>query len=605
MLIWGDRTIMGLRIILAALSTFMIFAPPGYAQADLEEMRGRYRIIYDSTYIWPDGRGGYDYARKFISEAILAEKGRDLLSRPASPVFDKDDEIEIRAYTVLPSGEVFDVETSDIITRNYSDESRRVFVNFRQAEPGAILHFEWLLKSKQGNTFGRRYFGRTIAVDSSTVIITAPETWIFNFTISPEYPNHQGKTIRKVSEGPAMVNYAWTVSGLNDLRIEEFSPPINRIIPTLYFSFSFDIAWPDAQSRTVSWSRVAEIYFSQLESFLKRSSSLDPVVDSLVKLTSDQKKAAGNAFDWVRGNFRSLNSDITLLSNLDETLERGRGTQAEGTAILYGLLRKMNIPCSPYLAATREIGGPLTDLPALFWFDRMLVACQIGTEIIWADPYYPISELGILPFEDQNIAALRLDQRSDLFEFTPDIDYHQNGKAIHLRLDIDSTGALNGEATEIYTGAMIPEISSYVFSLDEGRREVPWEKKLAKSFPGVKLKKFVAIPPDSSDEAYRIGYTFTTGPIVRPFVTRAYIPMDLLGRWEDLPDLQAEDRELPIEMLKPRFEFERITLIISAPFEVEFTPKSYSLNSFIGEIYSVARKSGNVVTITRGFGMKR
>ena len=575
------------------------------AQSFIEALRGRYKIIYDSTYIWPDGSGGYDYIRKFVSEVTLAEKGRDVLSKPATPVIDKDDDIEIFAYTILPSGEVSEVESADLVSRYFPDGSRRIFVNFRQPEPGAILHFEWILRSRQGNTAGKRYFGRTIAVDSSVVIITAPETWVFNFVISPEYGVREMKTVDRSLPGPALVNYSWITSNLKGLRIEEYSPPVNRVIPALYFSLSLDISWDDPESQIVSWDFVAGIYYDQLKSFLKKSSSVEPIADSLRAVSADDRTAAGAAFDWVKSNFRSGFSDISLSDNLDGTLEKGRGSQAEAAGILYAVLTRMNIPCAPYLAASRDIGPPLKEIPALFWFDRMLVACFLQNEIVWADPHYLISELGILPYEDQNIRVLRLDIQSGGLEYTPDIDYHENGKAIHLKLDIDSTGALYGEATEIYTGAMIPEISSYLTSLDEGQRRIPWERKLARSFPGVDLMKFVAIPPEASGEAYRIGYTFTTGPIIRQFATRAYIPLDLLGRWEDLPLLPAGEREFPIEIRRPRYEFERITLNISNAFNIEFTPKNYSLNSIIGEIYSVVRKKDHSVTITRGFGLKR
>ena len=575
------------------------------AQEPFEELRGIYRSIYDSTYIWPDGSGGYDYVRKFVSEVELAEKGRDILSKPATPVIGKDDDIEIEALTISPSGEIYEVESSDLLSRDFPDGSRRIFVNFRQPEPGAILRLEWTLRSKNGNTAGIRFFGRTIAVDSSTVIITAPETWVFNFVISPECNTREAKSVEKTDTGPALVNYSWLATGLHDLRMEEYSPPISRVIPALYFSLSLDISWVDLEGQAITWEAVAGIYFNQIAEFLKRSSSLQPVAESLVSVTENQKEAAGAAFDWVKRNFRSQISDISLSSKLDETLERGRGTQAEAAAILYALLTRMNILCSPYLAATREKGKPLENLPALFWFDRMLIACYIENETVWADPFYYISDLGILPYEDQNIPVLRLDTPSGIFENTPDVDYHENGKAIHLRLDIDSTGAIYGEATEIYTGAMLPEISTYLTSLDEGQRRIPWERKLAKSFPGLDLLKFVAIPPEKSGEAYRVGYTFTTGPIVRQFATRAYIPMDLLGRWEDLPVLPPGDREFPIEIRRPRFEFERITLNISSAFDVEFIPKNYSLNSVIGEIYSVARQGNRSITITRGFGLKR
>ena len=347
------------------------------------------------------------------------------------------------------------------------------------------------------------------------------------------------------------------------------------------------------------------LYYSEIEDFIKESASIDRVVDSLGVLVSNDKEAAEAAFDWVRGNFIPQYPDLSLSNKLDEVIERGRGTRAEAAAILYAIFQRLAIPCASYLAASHDVGDPLPDLPGLFWFDRVLVVCFLNGDTIWTDPSYPAIELGTLPFEDQNVPVLRLDEAIGEFTSTPDIDYHDNAKAIHLRLDIDSSGALYGEATEIYSGALIAEISSYMVSQEEEQRKVPWERKLAKSFPGVKLIRFVSIPPVSAGEAYRVGYTFTAGPIIRPFARRAFIPMDLLGRWEDLPELPRGSRQFPIELRRPRFEFERITLNISPALEVEYIPRNFSMNSHIGEIYSVARKDGNTMTITRGFGLKR
>lgn len=596
-----EATIRGIAV--AAL--ILAFPMKCMSQIPLEEFKGRYRMIYDSTCFAPGGDGGFDYIRKFVSEVRLADKGRDVLSRPATPIFDKNDEVTISAYTVLPSGEIYEVESSDIITREYGDDSRRIFVNFRQAEPGALLHMEWLMKSRQSNISGKRFFGRTVAVDSSTVIITAPQGWVFNFAVSPECPSLRAKSERNVLAGKPSATYSWTASALESLRIEEFSPPVERIIPALYYSLSFDAGWQDPASQTITWSRIGEIYFRRFNEFSKKNSRLNRAADSILAARIDETQRAQAAFNWVKSNFRPTSSDIALKGSLDEAVDRGRGNQAEGAAILYSLLGKLNITCAPYLAASRNMGEPLTTVPALFWFDRVLVSCFIGQVTLWGDPYYSLSELGILPFEDQDVPVIRLDEPSDEFQRSPAPDYHENGKAIHLTLDIDSTGSLRGEATEIYSGAMIPEISSYLIGLDAEERKIPWERKLAKSFPGVKLLRFIALVPDSAGEPYKIGYTFATGPIIRPFATRAYIPMDLLGRWEDLPSLSEGEREFPIEIVRPRFELERITIHVKPPFDVEYTPRNFSLNSIVGEIYSVARKSGNSVIITRGFGLKR
>jgi hypothetical protein len=258
----------------------LLFLPPvGGSQPIFEEMRGRYRLVYDSTFIWPDGKGGFDYTRRFVSEAVLAEKGRGVLSRPATPVLDRDDEIEITAFTVLPSGEIHYTDSTDLVTRTFPGEARRIFVNFRQPEPGAMLHFEWTLASKRANIAGKRFLGRTVGVDSSVVIITVPETWVFNFAISPEFAATEERLVERSADGPAKVNYFWVATDLGALKTEEFSPPVQRLIPCVYFSLSFDIGWDDPELQKVSWAKIAKLYYDEMRDFLKESSSIDRTVD--------------------------------------------------------------------------------------------------------------------------------------------------------------------------------------------------------------------------------------------------------------------------------------------------------------------------------------
>jgi hypothetical protein len=575
------------------------------AQEVTDEMVGHYRMIYDSTYIWPDGHGGYDYFRNYKSEVALDEEGRSVLSRPATPILDKNDKITIIAYTRLASGDTIYADTSELVTRNLSNDKRWIFVNFKQAEPGAILHFEWSLSSKEANISGKRFLGRTVPVDEAVIVLTVPETWIFNFVLVPVVPTEQNKTIQTSKEGVGQASYSWYTSDISGLSKEEFSPPVERTIPCLYFSLSYDSGWTGSDSTRIDWHYLARLYESQLKSFIKSSSILNPVADSLNKISSNKQELIGLAYKWLEDHFRPIDSDITLTDNVNEAIQRGIGTQAEASAILGSLFEKLGIQASPYLVATSKVGDPIMQLPALFWFNRMLLSSAAGNDTIWFDPLYQLTQVGILPFEDLGATALNLNGQEPIFNSTPMPDYHDNGKAIHLKLDFDSTGSIQGEATEVYSGAMIPEITSFLKGLEPGENTLPWEKKLAKSFPGAKIKRLIIIPPDSIEPVFKIGYSFSTGSIIRPFANRAYIPMDFLGRWIDLPSLPNKLRQFPIELYRPRFELERITLNISSPFEIEFLPANYSENNDVGEIYSVTRGDKNIVTITRGFGLKR
>ncbi|OGC89988.1 MAG: hypothetical protein A2W25_00175 [candidate division Zixibacteria bacterium RBG_16_53_22] len=578
---------------------------PVSAQPIPDEMLGRYKLIYDSTYIWPDGSGGYDYVRKFISEVQLDEEGRSALSRPATPILSKDDKITVAAYTRLASGEILQADTSDMVTRIMPDDRRWIFVNFRQAEPGAVLHLEWLLTSKEANIAGKRFLGRTVPVERAVVVITVPETWVFNFALSAGVAAEQKLEISPVPGGPSRASHFWIANNIPSLFKEEFSPPVERLIPCLYFSFDYDKGVVQTDTVRVDWAYLAELYNQELRAFTRSNSRLNSVIDSISDRSSDSHDRARMAYDWLGDNFRPFASEVTLDGSINDAVTRGSGTQAEAGAILFAMFERLGVYTMAYLTATRDVGEPMTQVPAFFWFDRILLTAAFGEDTIWIDPYYQLAQMDILPFEDQGARALCVTGGNGEFVDVPTLDYQENGKAIHLKLDIDSAGSLSGEATEIYSGAMIPEISSFLRGLEESGRKLPWEKRLARTFPSARISQFVVLPPDSAGQVFRIGYSFDTGPIVRPFADRAYIPLDLLGRWADMPDLNGSVRRTPIEIRRPRFELERISLKISRPFEVEYLPANFSENLDIGDIYSVIRGDRKSVTITRGLGLKK
>ncbi|HBZ01369.1 MAG TPA: hypothetical protein DEO84_08640, partial [candidate division Zixibacteria bacterium] len=527
---------------------------PCAAKSQTDEALGRYSLIYDSTYIWPDGHGGYDYIRKFVSDVVLDKQGRSVLSRPATPVLDKDDKITITAYTKLSSGEILQADTSDMVTRILPGDRRWVFINFRRAEPGAILHLDWLINSKQANIAGKRFLGRTVPVERAIVALTVPEAWRFNFAFTGSGDAHQVETIRPSSGEPPSATYSWIANDLAGLSHEDYAPPVERMIPCLYFSFSYDTNWSGPDSNLIDWKYLARLYFQQIKTFTKQSSQLNAVADSIGDRTTDSEKRTEMAYAWAGDHFKPLDSDITLGGSINEVLQLGRGNQAEAAVILLALLERLKIPCSAYLVASKDAGDPLIQLPALFWFDRLLIAAYPKTDTIWIDPFYQLADMDILPFEDQGAKGLSLSGAGGDFITIPMPDYRENGKAIHLKLDLDSLGSLHGQATEIYSGALIPEVSIFLKGQDALERQAPWEKKLAQSFPGAKIEKFDVYPPDSTGRALKIGYSFNTGPTIRPFANRAYIPMDLLGRWSDLPALPGNTRQFPIELRRPRFE---------------------------------------------------
>lgn len=544
----------------------------------------------------------YVYDRFFHSEAMVLRKGGGGVSSAASPVISERDKIEINAFTISSEGDTITIPSEEMTVLMLYGNKKRYIVSFPDDRAGAIFVLDWKLQSTEPVFSGRRYLGRTYPVYHNKTIISAPANWVFNFLVRPSCLCNRQRSTTYIHGEELWTNYLWETKALPGLIFEDDSPPASQLIPCLYYAFSYDSRWSDIERNKVGWRMIALSYARHLESLKRPNRLVKSEVEAICKEISDRYKKVRKIVEFVTGNFKAVYSDIDISESPDDLLNRGSGSQAEASFLLGAFLREIGISFDYILISTRDNGEVIKSLPALFYFNRLLVAARVDNDTVWIDPLYRGAPLGVLPFEDQAVDGILVREGFKDFKTTPVSDYRENGHAVHLRVTFDEKGCLIAEGVELLSGSLNIDEKSILQGLTQQERFERWARMTTSGLPGSSLKELDFSDIYSDINPFKVTYKFEVPEYIGPGDVRLYIPLDILGRWRVAK--KYDNRKLPIELGRPHFQQERITIEMPSGFRVEYLPENFTLTSYLGEIFSVVVVTANTITITRGLGIK-
>ncbi len=559
-----------------------------------------YLNITDSTGV-NFQEGVYIYNRFFKSEAIVLRKGGGGIASAATPIISDKDKIEVTAYTITPENDTIRVADDEITTLELFGDKKRYLVSFPDARAGAIFVMQWRIVSIEPVFSGRRFLGRTYPVILSRTIISAPTSWVFRFLVKPSFICRRDRSREYIRDEELWINYGWEANSLPGLIFEEDSPPASDLIPCLYYAFSHDKRWPNIEDNKIDWPLISNSYGRHVFEIGRPKNEIKDEVKYLVEGVSEKREKLAKIVSFVTTNFQSVYSDIDISDAPWNLLTRGYGSQAEAAVLVGSFLQAADIPFGYVLISTRGNGDPIKTLPALFYFNRLLLATYIDSDTLWIDPNYRGAPIGVLPFEDQAVEGLVVGHKSGEFITTPISDYRENGHATRLTIKFNDN-ELIADGVELLSGALNIEEKHILQNMTEQERYERWARLTSEGIPGAVLDELEFHDIFTDVNPFKISYRLKAPGYIKSADQRLYIPMDILGRWQ--MSTNYDNRKLPIELGRPLSQQERITIEIPPGYKVENLPENFTLNTYLGEILSVAVVTANAITVTRGLGLK-
>ena len=136
---------------------------------------------------------------------------------------------------------------------------------------------------------------------------------------------------------------------------------------------------------------------------LKRFTNVLPIINRIKNKYKDSLDITIALYEWVRDSIKwKGHYDFLITQHLNKTLENKTGnSSADINMLLLYMLRKAGFKADPILIRTLDKGHLLTDLPAFYQFNHVIVGVYINKNIILLDavsknPWF------ILPNKDMN-----------------------------------------------------------------------------------------------------------------------------------------------------------------------------------------------------------
>ena len=404
----------------------------------------------------------------------------------------------LAARTVLPDGRVVDLPKDAKFERKLS-KSQKYYVTsiaFPNVEVGAILDAEYELRFDNIFYLEPFYFSSDVPVRSSEIRYLIPgslgvQTWMrdpFQVGVKTEKGRDIGmRTFRAWAENlPPILDEPY------GLPFADLATQI-MLVPTVFDEGTVH------QRLMESWAATSDLLRESWEKARRRGGDAGKKAQALAqKAGAGKRDQAAAIYAFVRDEiaFDDDGTGIFLTGSepsADAVLRAGHGTPAEKALLLETMLGAIKLDAKPVWAAPRSNGliDPLVANPA--WFDRVLVAAELGPKDggrVYLDPTDRRLGFGRLDADYEGTAALLPDRKKPegvvLAQSTPE----QNLEKATVKLQVGEGGRLSG------TGKL--QLSGLSATNKLRWRETPektteaWNDWLAENFDGFTFTDLVA-----------------------------------------------------------------------------------------------------------------
>lgn len=391
----------------------------------------------------------------------------------------------IRARTILPSGEIRVLKPENIYDITlypnfvfYSDQRAKLFT-MPAVEPGAIVEYRYQIEIDRLTIWHGWYFQENIPVLLSRFTLLNPSSWDIKYrTYNIDIPVEK-------TEAPAgfQEKYHWEARNIPEMTAEYGMPPKRKVRGRLAFS----------PVGVEEWQDVGDWYYKLIQSRIQPGGEVGALAERLTRGVNDEKEKLRILYQWVRDRVRYIAVEIGIggfqPSPAREVLSNQYGDCKDMVTLLCSMARSLDIEAHQALVSTHQNGIPDTTLPSPYHFNHLITYCPgIGEDGIWLDATAVGSPFGQLPWYDQGLPVLRIDEKGNAgFLITPESSADTNVTEIRWEVTLDSSGEATVSGREQRYGVPGIEWRSDVLGATREERQRLLARELAERVSGAEL----------------------------------------------------------------------------------------------------------------------
>lgn len=517
---------------------------------------------------------------------------------------------DIEARTILPNGTIVQLDKMQIFdTPRISGLGRYAALAYGKAkrftipgvENGAIIEYRYTKTSEDIFFLDPWFFQSEDHTLRSTFMATVPREFQYvggfvNMRVEPQ------SSLERWVDGRGNT-YTWTVENLPGIKTEPFMPSPEHLRGGMHFVMTY---YQDSDSRFPildDWNRVAEGYGDAYRSRMGRRGRIPGVVQELTAGASTPAEKIARIFDYVQRQIQyvPLEGVGTTGNYAGSILDGKQAENVDMNVLLMAMLDEAGITAYPAMLAPRD-GLPLNQgIPSPVQFKRLITCVPLSDgQVVWLDPVIRGTPYGILPWQDQGVAAFVV-RGPGSWITTPETT-HLNRETRTLKVFLIATGQVTCSGSIAATGQNAIEYRRrYAYVNDEEQRKT-FLTHIQKQVTGIELERFAFVDQLNGADPVNLSFSFRGTDYATVAGKRLLVNPALMERLDrDL--LPAGQRVNSIQLGPVQETMDQVTLVVPEGYTVEQLPAPVTVQSPFGRFLAAYRETSEGIVYTRRFSM--
>lgn len=543
---------------------------------------------------------------KIVEEAGFDEAD---VTIPFHPEYEEVNDVEGHTFTLGPDGTVQKTELDDdnVFEEEVTENRSEVRFTLPDLEPGSVIEYSYEVESELPQFLHSWSFQHDVPTRYSSYEVEKPVS--VNFASwqrgSTDYAVDTTVSLtRNYGEG---MRARWVHTNLPALTEEPFVTTIDNYRAQIRF-----------QLRTVRSPRTGEIVSRGMpaswqklaKDLLKRDQFGEQLRDDYDAVRRRAERVApddGSPREVLQAVHDSLSAAVSWNGrggiytehDLDEVLERNRGSSAEINLLLVAMLREAGLQADPALISTREHGFTVGAYPFVRQFNDVIAAVEVGDETLLVDATSSVRPVGLLPRRALNRQAWIV--RKDNPTWTPIEVQGSNNRRIVVRGSLDPDGTFSGQVS-IRDSAYAALDRRRTLERDSASALV--ENAFEASGGALTVSDATAGPRSARNRALQTDASFRLAGAAQATGDFLYFDPVVIDRFEENP-LSSETRAYPVEFATPQRWTYILSLQLPPGYTVEDLPKNVRtrLPDKSGIFIRAARATGSRMSLRIEFAL--
>lgn len=538
------------------------------------------------------------------------------------PYYEKFSRVdEIRARTIGPDGHTTEfngqIYDREILKSKKLRVSAKVF-SLSDVQPGSIIEYSYQVHSdfKVPNEFRHPEayrFTRGFALPAARWEVQRD---LFlkhgRFVLHPVKGVPFKSVIQNLPGEPAVNRDSDGFPELNVDNIpafekEEFAPPASALkgrVGLFYTAgfYSVDNFWTEA-ARSLA-EGLGSFYGKPKAVERELERLIDPKDPDLTKLRklydrAHQIRAVNYAGEKSEKEMKQEN--LKENKNVEDVLTHGYAYPNEINLLLVSMARAAGFRAYPMRVVQRDQSFFVKEDPDERQLNALVVAVEVGGNMIFLDPATPFCPFGLLPWEETSVGGVVVDQVRPSVAKTP---VSKSADAIArtvARLRLDQSGGLSGNVRISYSGQEALSLRLAALRQDDvARRKVLEESLSNKLSQGASVKLLRADGWDNENEPLTTEFEVEIPGFATPAGSRLVLPLNVFHTRDKNP-FASPQRLHPIYFEYAHEAYEDLNIDLLPGFEVESLPEQKKSDQGAAYYEIVPKQDDKALRVNRSY----